>query len=167
MARQDLQRQARHGQRGFTLIELMVTLTILAILATVAMPLTQVAAKRNRETALQQALWQIRNALDAYKKAVDEGKVQRQYGDNGYPATLAVLVDGVKDLRDPLNRKIYFLRRIPRDPMCDCPARRDADTWGKRSYASPPDRPSEGSDVYDVYSLSEEVGLNGQPYRNW
>lgn len=152
---------------GFTLIELMVTLTILAILASIAVPLTQVTARRGREEALQRALWQIRKGIDAYRKAADEGKTTRTVGDSGYPASLNVLVDGVKDVKDPQGRKIYFMRRIPRDPMCECPTRRDEDTWGKRSYASPPDAPREGVDVYDVYSLSEEVGLNGQPYKNW
>ncbi len=153
--------------RGFTLIELMVSLTLLAILATVALPLTQLSKQRERERALQQALVQLRQGIDAYKQAVDEGRIARRLGDSGYPPTLAALVDGEKDLKDPLGARIYFLRRIPRDPLCDCPARSAADTWGRRSYASPPQEPREGADVFDVYSLSEGVGSNGQPYRDW
>ena len=154
-------------QTGFTLIELMVTLTILAVLATVALPLTQIAAQRTREEELHRDLWQIRAAIDAYKQAADDGRITKSIEDTGFPPTLNVLVDGVKDMKDPAGNKMYFLRRIPRDPFCDCPSKKNDETWGKRSYASPPDSPEEGKDVYDVYSLSEAVGLNGQPYRQW
>ncbi|GAB7128617.1 type II secretion system protein [Silvimonas sp. JCM 19000] len=155
------------GARGFTLIELMVTLTILAVLATVALPLWQIGAQRNREEELQRDLLQIRAAIDAYKQAVDDGRINKSIDETGYPPTLNILVDGVKDLKDPTAKKIYFLRRLPRDPFCDCASRANDETWGKRSYASPPDSPQEGRDVYDVYSLSEGVGLNGVPYRQW
>ena len=154
-------------QRGFTLIELMVTLTILAVLATVALPLSQVAATRTREEQLRRALWQVRSAIDAYKQAVDDGRVQKSLEDTGYPPDLKTLVDGVKDLKDPTGKKIYFLRHVPRDPFCDCVSKTNEETWGLRSYASPPDAPEEGRDVYDIYSLSNGVGLNGVPYRNW
>jgi general secretion pathway protein G len=153
--------------RGFTLIELLVTLAILAVLATVAMPLMQLAAQREKEDELRHALWSIRDAIDAYKTAGDEGKFDRPVGDSGYPPKLDVLVNGVVDKTSPERTVIYFLRRIPRDPMCDCPSRGDAQTWGKRSYASPPDSPAEGADVYDVYSLSAGVGLNGIAYGRW
>ena len=153
--------------RGFTLIELLVTLAIIATLATVALPLTQVAAQREREEELKHALWQIRDAIDAYKLAGDAGKIDRQVGDSGYPASLDVLVDGVADKTSATQSRLYFLRRIPRDPLCDCPSRSDAQTWGKRSYASPPDSPSEGNDVYDVYSLADGDGLDGIPFRKW
>ncbi|UXY16807.1 type II secretion system GspH family protein [Chitiniphilus purpureus] len=152
---------------GFTLIELMVTLTILAVLASVALPLSQVAATRSREEELRRALWQIRSAIDAYKQATDEGRVQKSLDESGYPPELAALTDGVKDVKDPTGRNIYFLRRMPRDPFCDCPSMTNAQTWGLRSYASPPDAPAEGRDVYDVYSKSEGAGLNGVPYRDW
>ncbi len=154
-------------QGGFTLIELMVTLTILAVLATVALPLSQVASTRNREEELRRALWQIRTAIDQYKLAADSGKINKSLEDSGYPESLNVLVDGVKDLKDPGGRKIYFLRRMPRDPFCDCPSKNNAQTWGLRSYASPPEAPAEGRDVYDVYSLSKNIGLNGVSYREW
>ncbi|TJZ78782.1 type II secretion system protein [Chitiniphilus eburneus] len=153
--------------RGFTLIELMVTLTILAVLASVALPLSQVAATRSREDDLRRALWQIRSAIDAYKQAADEGRIQKSLDETGYPPTLAALTDGVKDVKDPTGRSIYFLRRMPRDPFCDCPSKDNMQTWGLRSYASPPDSPAEGRDVYDVYTLSTSTGLNGVPYRDW
>mgnify|MGYP001591036346 CR=1 FL=1 len=154
-------------QRGFTLIELIVTLTILAVLATVALPLSQVAATRNREDELRRALWQIRSGIDQYKAAVDAGRVSKSLDESGYPPTLDILVEGAKDLKDPAGKKIYFLRRMPRDPFCDCPSRNAADSWGLRSYASPPDAPAEGRDVYDVYSRATQTGLNGLAYRDW
>ncbi|WP_244848110.1 MULTISPECIES: type II secretion system protein [unclassified Caballeronia] len=154
-------------QRGFTIIELLVTLAILAALAMVAAPLVQVAAQHQREDELRRALWSIRDAIDAYKKAGDEGKMDRAPGDAGYPPKLATLVEGVVDKTSPTHARIYFLRRVPRDPMCDCPSRSDEATWGKRSYASDAESPAEGDDVYDVYSLSEGTGLNGIPYRRW
>ncbi len=153
--------------RGFTLIEMLVTLAILAALASVALPLAQMAAERQREQELKRDLWQIRDAIDDYKKASDEGKIEKSASDSGYPPTLDVLVNGVTDKSSPQGQKLYFLRRIPRDPLCDCPSKSDAQTWGKRSYASPPEAPAEGSDVYDVYSLAQGNGQNGVPFRQW
>ncbi|KND59510.1 putative secretion system X protein GspG-like protein [Candidatus Burkholderia verschuerenii] len=141
------------------MIEMLVTLAILAALAMVAAPLVQVAAQRQKEDELRRALWSIRDAIDAYKKAGDEGKFDRSLGDTGYPPKLETLVEGVVDKTDPKHARIYFLRRILRDPLCDCPSRSDDATWGKRSYASEPDSPNEGDDVYDVYSLSEGTTL--------
>ncbi|CAG9167822.1 type II secretion system protein [Cupriavidus pampae] len=153
--------------RAFTLIEMLVTLAIVGMLAAVALPLTQVAAQRAKEEELKRVLWKIRDAIDAYKAAVEAGKIERTIGDSGYPATLETLVKGVPDKTSPTKAGIYFLRRIPRDPMCDCPSTADDKTWGRRSYASPADAPREGTDVYDVYSQSTDVGLNGVPYRQW
>lgn len=152
---------------GFTLIELMVTVTLVAILASVVVPLTQVSVQRGREQELLLALREIRGAIDDYKEAVDEGRIFRSADESGYPASLNVLVDGVPDLKDVKGRKIYFLRRIPRDPFSDSRIYRAADTWGKRSYVSEANAPREGEDVYDVYSLSAKVGLNGRSYRDW
>lgn len=152
---------------GFTLIELLVTLAIVAALASVALPLSQTIQQRAREEELRRSLWQIRDAIDAYKQAVDEGRVQTSIDDSGYPPSLRVLVEGVVDQTQPDRRKIYFLRRVPRDPMCDCPSRGNERSWGLRSYRSPPDAPHEGKDVYDIYSTSGARGLDGTPYREW
>ena len=158
---------ARFLQSGFTLIELLVTLAILAVLATLVLPVTQLEVQRAREKDLRLALREIRNGIDAYKQAYDAGRMLRQVGDSGYPPTLQVLVEGVEDVRDPTKRKMYFMRRLPRDPMVRNPTLSDADTWGKRSYDSEPDAPSEGRDVFDVYSRSRATGLNGIPYKRW
>ena len=152
--------------KGFTLIELVVTLTIVSILATALIPLGQWSVRRQQEADLRQALREIRTGIDAYKKAVEEGKVKVSAESTGYPPNLEVLAKGVPDITSEKKRTLRFLRRLPRDPMADkdIPAQ---DTWGKRSYASPPDAPQAGADVFDVYSLSSESGLNGIAYREW
>ncbi|MEX5747327.1 type II secretion system protein [Massilia sp. X63] len=154
-------------RRGFTLIELLVTLAILGLLGTLVLPVAQVTAQRRDEVELRRALREIRAGIDAYKKASDEGRVAKAAGSSGYPPRLEMLVEGVRDLRSPKQAKIYFMRRLPRDPFHADPQAPNADTWGKRSYASEPDEPKEGEDVYDVYSLSERPGLNGVPYNKW
>jgi len=153
--------------RGFTLIELLVTLAILALLATLVIPVGQTVVQRSNEGQLRQSLREIRAAIDAYKRASDEGRVKKNAGATGYPARLELLVEGVTDLRSPKQARIYFLRRLPRDPFNPDPELADAQTWGKRSYASEAEEPKEGDDVYDVYSTSNRVGLNGIPYRRW
>ena len=148
------------SSRGFTLIELMITVAILGLLASIALPLAEVTVQRGKEADLRRSLREVREAIDAYKRAVDEGKIEKGVDKSGYPPKLATLVEGAKDKSDPDGGRLYFLRRIPPDPMT-------GGEWGLRAYASPPDAPQKGDDVYDIYSLSEGVGLNGIPYREW
>ena len=156
------------GMGGFTFIELMMTLALMAVLATVAVPMVQLVTQRHKEHDLRAALAEIREALDAYKRAVDQGDIHLVPGESGYPKSLDQLVEGVESQRDPNKRKLYFLRRLPRDPMnTDDALQPSSRSWGMRSYASPADLPAEGEDVFDVYSRSDKMGLNGVPYRQW
>jgi general secretion pathway protein G len=157
----------RGNARGFTLIELLVTLAILGVLACMTVPVAQVMRQREREQELRSALHEIRDAIDAYHAASKDGRIQKEAGATDYPANLDLLVQGVPDQTDPKGHKIFFLRRIPRDPMNNNPELGDAATWGKRAYASEADDPQEGDDVYDVYSTSNGIGLDGIPYRKW
>jgi general secretion pathway protein G len=152
---------------GFTLIELLVALVLLALLISSATPLMQLTAKRNKEQELKKVLWQMRDAIDAYKQAADDGLIKKSADQSGYPASLQQLVIGVENIQDPKKRKIYFMRNIPRDPFAIDATLSAEETWGKRSYTSSFDTPEEGSDVYDVYSLSRELGINQQPYSEW
>ena len=153
--------------RGFTLIELLVSLVLLALLVSSAAPMMQLSAKRNKEQELKKALWQIRDAIDHYKQAVDDGLIKKSIDQSGYPPSLKALVVGVENTQDPKRRKLYFLRNIPRDPFANDSSLSADETWGKRSYTSSFQAPEAGDDVYDVYSLSGEIGINQQPYREW
>jgi len=140
---------------------------IVGVLAMIVLPLAEVAAQRGREADLRSALRQIRDGLDAYKRAVDGGRIAKEATASGYPPRLEMLSQGVEDMTLPDRPKIYFLRRLPRDPFYPDPQVAAQDTWGKRAYDSSPELPMPGKDVYDVYSLSDRTGLNGIPYRQW
>jgi general secretion pathway protein G len=156
----------RRAHRGFTLIELVITVAIIGLLAALAAPVAETVVRRGKEQDLKAALMQIRDAIDAYKDAADAGRIAKAATDSGYPASLDVLVNGAVDKNSPGGAKIYFLRRIPRDPFAaaSLPA---AQSWGLRASDSPPDAPREGKDVYDVRSLSEGKALDGTFYKEW
>jgi general secretion pathway protein G len=153
--------------RGFTLIELVITLAIVALLTTAAMPLAQLVAKREKEAELRAALRDIRTALDTYRIAAQGGHIKLELGATGYPPDLKSLYAGVEDQMSEKKVNLYFLRRVPRDPFFPDGAVPAEETWGLRSYQSPPDAPQPGDDVFDVYSLSSAKGLNGVPYHDW
>jgi general secretion pathway protein G len=157
--------------KGFTLIELVVTVAIVAILASAAMPMLKVTVQRSKEAELRSNLRQIREAIDAYKKVADieNGSIKKIEGKTGYPPNLEVLVEGVVDGKDLNKNKIRFLRKIPIDPMQPKSETSEnvSNNWGLRSYESEANDPKAGDDVYDVYSLSQQVGINGVPYAQW
>ncbi|MEZ5500661.1 MAG: type II secretion system protein [Steroidobacteraceae bacterium] len=157
----------RREARGFTLIELIITVAIIGLLASAAFPLAQMVSQRIKEQQLRVALRDIRNAIDAYKLAVEQGHVTRAVDASGYPPSLDVLVEGTEDLLDPNLRPMYFLRRMPRNPFFPDASADAADTWGLRSYESPPQDPAPGDDVYDVYALSGRTALDGSHYSDW
>ena len=152
---------------GFTLIELLVTLAILGLLGTLILPVSQVTVQRRQEQELRSALHDIRNGIDAYKRAFDEGRIEKVTNASGYPKSLEQLVEGMPDQRNPKHTKVFFLRRIPRDPFNADTDITPGQSWGKRSYASDADSPQDGEDVYDVFSQSDKVGLNNVPYNKW
>jgi general secretion pathway protein G len=151
----------RRSQAGFTLAELVTVAAILAVLALVSLPVAKFTAKRSKEADLRQALRQMRSAIDEYKRYSDAGLIPIDLGTDGYPKELEVLVEGV-EIVGQVDKKLKLLRRVPVDPMTG------KDEWGLRSYQDEADSTSwGGEDVYDVYSLSKGVGLNGVPYRKW
>ena len=154
------------SQRGFTLIEVVVTLALIGLLAGMAAPLTETVVRRGKEQELRTALYQIRDAIDAYKRAFDAGYIEKSLNSSGYPPNLKVLVEGVRDVRSAKGAKFYFLRRVPHDPLA--PAKRDDEGgWGVRAYDSTAQNPRDGEDVFDVYSHARGKGLNGIAYREW
>lgn len=157
---------------GFSYVEMVFAVAMLALLAAVATPYLEKNIQRKKELELRQNLRQIRNAIDEYKEASDLGKIKKTIGETGYPRRLQDLVIGVENITDPQKKKLYFLRRIPADPMHPKSFQADKainpeDTWAKRSYESDAETPREGSDVYDVYSQSTEIGMNGIAYGQW
>jgi general secretion pathway protein G len=153
--------------RGFTLIEIVITVAIVSLLATAIFPLAELAVQRGKEERLRDSLRDIRTAIDTYKLAADQGRIEMELGESGYPPSLDSLVDGVTDISDPNLTMIYFLRRIPRDPFYPDPSVASAAAWGFRSYESSAEEPEPGDDVFDVYSLSGREGLNGITYNEW
>jgi general secretion pathway protein G len=145
-------------ERGFTLVELIVTVAILAILAAAAAPMVVVTVKRDRERELRRDLWEMRDAIDRYKDAGDRGAFQIKVDSNGYPPDLQTLVDGL----DIQAKKVRFLRRIPVDPMTG------KAEWGYRSMQDDPTSDSYGGQsVFDVYSKSQGTALDGTKYSDW
>jgi general secretion pathway protein G len=154
-------RSRRRSQAGFTLAELVMVSAVMVILAGVTMPVAKYTSRRLKEMELRQALRDMRGAVDEYKRYSDMGLIPVDLGTDGYPAKLDVLVDGV-EIAGQVDKKLKLLRRLPRDPMTG------EDEWGLRSYQDEPDATSWGGEnVYDVYSKSRGVGLNGVPYREW
>ncbi|RTL57711.1 MAG: type II secretion system protein [Rhodocyclaceae bacterium] len=153
--------------QGFTIVELLVTLVIVGILASSVIPLAEVAVQRGREQELRESLRTMRKAIDAYKQAVDDGRIERKADEAGYPHSLDELVKGVPDAKNPKNGTLRFLRQIPRDPMKDDSGAGNAKAWGLRCYDSSHEEPKAGKDVFDVYSLAAGDGLNGVPYKDW
>jgi general secretion pathway protein G len=144
-------------QHGFTLIELIVSTAILAILVGAAFPLVRITIYREREHELRQNLWMIRDAIDRYKDAADRGAFQIKVGSEGYPPDLDTLVTGV----DVAGKKLKFLRRIPFDPMTK-------QEWGMRSMQDDKDSDSwGGQNVFDVYTKSDQIALDGTKYKDW
>jgi general secretion pathway protein G len=157
----------REARRGYTLIELLIVLAVLAMLASMAMPLAQMTVQREKERELKRALWEIRDAIDAYHRACESGAVAIPSGGPTYPPSLLALTIPIPDARpDRHGQVLRFLRRVPRDPFADplLPADR---SWGLRSYLSEADNPQPGADVYDVHSRSEGLGMNGVPLKQW
>lgn len=149
------------GQAGYSLAELVMVAAVMVILASVALPSVKFTARRTKEMELRSALRDMRSAIDEYKRYSDMGLIPVDLGTDGYPKELEVLVEGV-ELAGQVDKKLKLLRRIPVDPMTG-----EAE-WGLRSYQDEADATSWGGEnVYDVYSLSGSVGLNGVPYREW
>ena len=147
--------------RGYTLVELVVVSATLAVLAGITMPVVKFTVKRSKEMELRAGLREMRAAIDEFKRYSDAGLIPIELGTDGYPKDLEVLVEGV-DIVGQVDKRVRFLRRLPVDPMTG------EDEWGLRSYQDDWDATSWGGEnVYDVYSLSQGVGLNGVPYAKW
>jgi len=148
----------KRGERGLTLVELIVTVAILTILASAAVPVMRFKVKRDRERELRRDLWEMRDAIDHYKDAADRGAFQTKVDSQNYPPDLDTLVSGV----DVQGKKVRFLRRIPIDPMTG------KAEWGMRSMQDDPTSDSfGGQSVFDVYSKSQGTALDGTKYSDW
>lgn len=150
--------QFARSQQGLTLVELIVTVAILGILASVAYPIARFQIQRQKEQVLHDDLWTMRRAIDKYKDAADRKAFQVSIDSNGYPPDMDTLVNGV----DVQGKKVKFLRQIPVDPMT---GKKD---WVLRSMQDDPDSDSwGGQDVFDVHSASDGTGLDGTKYNTW
>jgi general secretion pathway protein G len=148
----------KRQERGFTLLELILASTILAILTMMALPLARISIKREKERELRKALWEMRDAIDRYKDMADRGAFQIKADSNGYPPYLDALATGV----DLPGRRMRFLRRIPVDPLSG------TTEWGLRSMQDDPDSDAwGGQNVFDVYTKSESTALDGTKYKDW
>ncbi|HWQ10237.1 MAG TPA: prepilin-type N-terminal cleavage/methylation domain-containing protein [Holophaga sp.] len=147
--------------RGFTLLEMLTTLTVLLILASAVVPMAKKGIRREKELELRRDLREMRQAIDAYKAAVEQLKIQAPpLENNGYPASLDILVEGAPVMNK--STKMRFLRGIPVDPFVG------KAEWGLRSLSDDPDATSwGGGSVFDVYSTAQGKGMNGIPYRDW
>ena len=153
--------------RGYTLIELLVVLAVMALLAGMAMPLAELNVQRAKERELKRALWEIRDAIDAWQRASAQGAIATAPGAYPYPPSLAALAQPQLDQRpDRSQQTMRFLRRLPRDPFAD-PALPAEQSWGQRGYRFEADAPQPGHEVYDVYSRSTVKGLNGVLLAHW
>ncbi len=151
-------RISRRSQQGLSLVELIVACTIMAILAIAVLPMARLTIRREKERELRRDLWEMRDAIDRYKDAADQGKFQTKLGTEGYPPDLDTLVKGV----DIGGKKMRFLRRVPVDPMTG------KDEWGMRSMTDDPDSDSwGGNDVFDVFSKSQGTAIDGTKYKDW
>jgi general secretion pathway protein G len=158
---------SRTRSRGFTLIELVVTLALVGVTAMVALPMAELTTVRAKESELRLALRQIRTALDAYKAAADAGQIEKMADQSGYPPTLEALTTPVVNIKNPKGTAFTFLRAVPRDPFEPDATLSAAETWNTRAYGTSPDSPAPGNDVFDVASRSRKTGLNGVAYRQW
>lgn len=155
------------SSRGFTLVELLVCLALLGLMASVAMPVAEMTVQREKERELKRALWEIRDALDAYRRAREQGAILASADLSPFPPSLRDLTLAVADARpDRQGQTLRFLRVIPRDPFAE-PGLAPEKTWGLRGYQSEADDPRPGAEVYDVHSNSNLTGLNGIPLRQW
>jgi general secretion pathway protein G len=152
----------RKGERGLTLIELVVAFTIMSLLTTMAVPLARYRVRRDQERELRYALREIRKAIDDFKDATLTQKIAVKLGSDGYPSSLQQLVDGEKLLQSPDGKKVKFLRRIPKDPMTG------TSEWGMRSMQDDPTSTSwGGQNLFDIYTKSTERARDGTLYAEW
>ncbi|MDT8316413.1 MAG: type II secretion system protein [bacterium] len=154
-------------ERGLTLIELVIVIAIIGVLASAVAPLANISKKRAKEFELKRSLRILRSAIDRYKNAYDNKNIDNEIGRSGYPESFLELIEGVKDAKDPEGRMIYFLRRVPRDPMNMNEFISPEETWEIRAHDNEPDDFSGGEDIFDIRSSSDDIALDGTAYKDW